>query len=60
MNVMALPTKEQVRQWLHKRRTMPMPLPPLETVRAEVGWTVAPAVCTAQDTASLANARERR
>ncbi|HCY63758.1 MAG TPA: hypothetical protein DHV59_13220 [Oxalobacteraceae bacterium] len=34
------PTKEQVRAWLARRQARPVPLPSLEQIRQELGWTM--------------------
>lgn len=36
--VAAMPSKEQVRQWLHERRRHRRPLPSLEQIQCELGW----------------------
>jgi len=31
--------KELVREWLHRRRSNPTPLPEIKQIRRELGWT---------------------
>ncbi|QAU35020.1 hypothetical protein [Janthinobacterium sp. 17J80-10] len=38
------PTKEQVRSWMAERLARPVPLPSLEQIRRDLGWTVAEAL----------------
>lgn len=36
--ITTMPTKQQVRDWLHTRWLMSRPLPDPEALRREVGW----------------------
>ena len=48
MKNLTQPSKEQVRQWLLSRHNRRMPLPELDEVRRQVGWTgssTVPPIC---------------
>jgi ribosomal protein S24E len=38
MEGVAEPSKESVREWLHRRRDAGAPPPPIEQIRRELGW----------------------
>ncbi len=38
MEKMNQPTKEQVRQWLARRRQHPAPIPDAQQIRDQLGW----------------------
>jgi hypothetical protein len=42
MNPDGKPSKQQVRDWLRTRWMLAMPLPDLEALRREIGWTPIP------------------
>lgn len=41
------PSKELVRAWLQRRRAQAAPLPSIEQLRRELGWTHEPRPCSA-------------
>jgi hypothetical protein len=39
MSQAAHPTKEHIRQWLKDRQLHPKPVPTIERIQAELGWS---------------------
>jgi hypothetical protein len=39
MNQTKQPSKEHIRQWLRDRQLNPGPLPTMEQIKSELGWT---------------------
>jgi L-amino acid N-acyltransferase YncA len=44
MKLIKRPTKEQIREWLAKRRRKHAPVPDIEQIRRQLGWTVSGSV----------------
>lgn len=52
MNNANRPSKEQVRQWLQSRHNLRVPLPALDELRRQIGWSSCagyPAPCTLKE-----------
>ena len=58
MDAADMPSKEQLRAWLRMRRFCHAPLPSIETLQAQIGWTKSGcaqegAVATGESTARI-------
>lgn len=51
------PSKQQVRDWLRRRRMLAMPLPDLAVLRGEIGWQVKRASTGGQGNTANVSAR---